>query len=205
MKKLAALALTLAGAAVALVTFAITTAGASPPDELQAVKAATARYHSFDQAKQAGYSIEGEPCVSAPPPPGLTGAMGIHAVNQTLALDATVDALRPDILLYLPDQNGNLELIGVEYFMVALANTPDGPRPWFGLPNDPSDPSRNQMAPPPDGFATPPPSVLGHTFDGPMPGHNPSMPWHYDLHMWLWADNPAGEFAPFNPSLTCPS
>ena len=42
------------------------------------------------------------------------------------------------------------------------------------------------------------------TFDGPMPGHNPSMPWHFDLHAWLWAENPAGTFAMFNPTLSCP-
>ena len=192
MKKLAPLAF-LVGASVALVTFAVTTAAASPPDDLQAVKAATARYHSLDQAKEAGYSLEGEPCVSAPPPPGLTGAMGIHAVNGVLAGNMTTDPLQPDILLYLPDPDGNLKLIGVEYFMVALANTPSGPAPWFA------------SSPPPGGFFNPAPSVLDHTFDGPMPGHNPSMPWHYDLHVWLWADNPAGEFAPFNPSLSCPS
>jgi hypothetical protein len=38
-----------------------------------------------------------------------------------------------------------------------------------------------------------------------MPGHNPTMPIHYDLHLWFWADNPAGFFAPFNPNLSCPS
>jgi hypothetical protein len=29
------------------------------------------------------------------------------------------------------------------------------------------------------------------------------MPVHYDLHVWLYADNPSGLFAPFNPSLSC--
>ena len=191
MKKFAALASALV-ALVALV--AIATAAASPPDELQAVKAATARYHSFEQAQAAGYTIAGEPCVAAP---GL-GAMGIHAVNPSLAADPAIDATQPEILLYLPKANGQLELIGVEYFKVALANTASGPAPWFGVPGDPE-------APPPLGFFTPTPSVFGQSFDGPMPGHNPSMPWHYDLHVWLWADNPSGLFAPFNPSLSCPS
>ena len=36
-----------------------------------------------------------------------------------------------------------------------------------------------------------------------MPGHNPQMPWHYDLHVWFWEDNPDGLFAPFNPALSC--
>jgi hypothetical protein len=26
---------------------------------------------------------------------------------------------------------------------------------------------------------------------------------HYDLHVWLWKENPAGLFKPINPSMTC--
>ena len=152
----------------------------------QAVRAATARFHSMTQASAAGYSLAGEPCVAAPP-----GAMGVHAVNLALAGDLDFDPLQPEILLYLPTEDG-YELIGVEYFGVALANSDNGPIPWFGAD------------PPAAGWFNPAPSVLGQTFDGPMPGHNPSMPWHYDLHAWLWAENPAGTFAMFNPTLACP-
>jgi hypothetical protein len=48
-----------------------------------------------------------------------------------------------------------------------------------------------------------PPSVLGRPLDGPMDGHGPGMPRHYDLHVWLWKHNPAGMTAPWNPALTC--
>jgi hypothetical protein len=78
----------------------------------------------------------------------------------------------------------------------ALVNTPAGPAPWFSH-DDPRDAGLT--------FFNPAPSVLGQTFDGPMAGHNPSMPWHYDLHVWLWAHNPAGLFAQFNPALSCPA
>ena len=71
--------------------------------------------------------MAGEPCVSAPP-----GTMGIHAVNFALAGDLDIDAARPEILLYLPTDDGDLELIGVEYFAAALANSAAGPIPWFG-------------------------------------------------------------------------
>jgi hypothetical protein len=174
MKRFAAIAL-----AVVLVVLVglvgLVTAGASPPDELQAVKAATARYHSMTQAQAAGYSVAGEPCVAEP---GL-GTMGIHAVNGPLIGGPSINALQPEILLYLPKANGELELIGVEYFKVDADQNlaTDGDRP----------------------------SLFGHPFDGPMPGHNETMPIHYDLHVWLWADNPADMFAPFNPSLSCPS
>jgi hypothetical protein len=155
--------------------------------EWQAAKAASARYNSFEQAQKAGYSIEGEPCVAAPP-----GTMGIHAVNQGLAADLEIDPLRPEILLYLPDETGALRLVGLEYFSVALANGANGPEPWFG------------ENPPPGGWFNPAPELFGRTFDGPMPGHSPAMPWHYDLHVWLWSPNPSGTFAMFNPALACP-
>ena len=169
MKKFAALALA-GGVLVALV--GVVTAAASPRDELQAVKAATARYHSFEQAQAAGYTIAGEPCVAVP---GL-GAMGIHAINPSLIADPAIDPTQPEILLYLPKPNGRLELVGVEYFTVDADQ------------NLATDADR--------------PSLFGQPFDGPMPGHNPTMPIHYDLHVWL-SDNPAGIFAPFNPALSC--
>jgi len=171
MKKFAALAL----AALVVALVGIVTAAASPPDELQAVKAATARYHSFAQAQADGYTIAGEPCVAAP---GL-GAMGIHAVNPALIADPAINPTQPEILLYLPKANGRLKLIGVEYLKVDADQ------------NLATDADR--------------PSVFGQPFDGPMAGHTPTMPIHYDLHVWFWADNPAGMFAPFNPSLSCPS
>jgi hypothetical protein len=40
-----------------------------------------------------------------------------------------------------------------------------------------------------------------------MEGHHPLMPGalhHYDLHVWLWKENPAGMFSPTNPGLKCP-
>jgi hypothetical protein len=53
------------------------------------------------------------------------------------------------------------------------------------------------------GFFTPPPAVLGQTFDGPMEGHAPGMPWHYDVHVWVAEANPSGVFAQFNPAISC--
>jgi hypothetical protein len=46
--------------------------------------------------------------------------------------------------------------------------------------------------------------LFGRPFDGPMLGHEPGMPPHYDLHVWVWQANPEGIFAPFNPNVTCP-
>ena len=169
-----------AGAIAIAATLAVATrATASAPDDLQAAQAALSRYHSFTQALKDGYSVENEPCVQAPPPPGLTGAMGIHAVNEALLRDPAIDPLRPELLLYMPKGNGQLELVGVEYMRIAADQVP---------PIDTTDQ----------------PSIFGRPFDGPMPEHVPGMGWHYDIHLWFWADNPAGFFAPFNPALNCP-
>ena len=117
-----------------------TDAGESPPDALQAAKAETARYHSVEQALKDGYSGVGEPCVEIP-----GAAMGIHDVNGPLIADGVIDPERPEILLYAPDENGELHLVGVEYFQVDadqnLATSGDRP------------------------------SLFDQPFDGPMPGH----------------------------------
>ncbi|MDY7229195.1 hypothetical protein [Hyalangium rubrum] len=47
------------------------------------------------------------------------------------------------------------------------------------------------------------PSTIGKGFDGPMPGHSPDMPVHYDLHVWLFKYNPKGLFAIWNPRVVC--
>lgn len=152
----------------------------------QAVRAALSKYQSFDKAVAAGYSVAGQPCVASP-----DGAMGYHAANQALIAAAVNDPTQPPILVYIGKPNGELKLVAAEYFAVALANTESGPRPWF------------EATPPPDGFFNSAPSILGQTFDGPMPGHNPQMPWHYDLHAWLFEANPAGTFAAWNPAISC--
>jgi hypothetical protein len=50
------------------------------------------------------------------------------------------------------------------------------------------------------------PMLLGQPFQGPMEGHEPLIPQmfhHYDLHAWLFKDNPNGMFSPTNPNVTC--
>jgi hypothetical protein len=158
--------------------------GLSP--ELRAVKQATERYQSVESAEAAGY-VRSSPCEGSP-----AGRMGYHYVNGALAGDLTVDPLRPEVLLFAPKENGELRLVGVEYFVVALANTPSGPAPWFGA------------TPPPGGFFNPAPTLFGRAFDGPMEGHSPTMPWHYDLHAWVWRHNPSGTLAQWNPIVHCP-
>ena len=106
------------------------------------------------------------------------GTMGIHYANGALIGDPRVDPLKPEVLLYLPDKAGKLTLVGIEYMVV------DGDQ------NLATDSDR--------------PFVFGQPFNGPMPGHTATMPIHYDLHVWLYASNPSGTFAPWNPAIHCP-
>jgi hypothetical protein len=174
--KLAALALT---GLVAIIASAILVAPALGTDPtggdplLGAVRAISAKYHSYEQAERDGYSVAGEPCVASP-----AGGMGFHAVNRALVADPAIDPLRPEILLYSAKENGNLELTGVEYMRRAADQT---------APFDEADK----------------PTLFDRAFDGIMPEHAPGMGWHYDLHVWLWQTNPTGLLNAWNPTVTC--
>ncbi len=152
---------------------------------LAAIRQATNAYHDVNRALADGY-VPVSPCVAAP---GL-GAMGVHYLNPGLAADLAVNPLTPELLLYVPSSDGP-RLVAVEYFVAALANTGADPVPWFGAEA------------PTLGFFNAAPSLLGRTFNGPMAGHDPNMPWHYDLHVWVWQANPAGTFNQFNPKASC--
>jgi hypothetical protein len=160
------------GAILITIGAAIAVAGNGPlPPELQAVRAATAKYSDVKVAAADGY-IEGSPCESSP-----DGTMGIHYFNPALARPG-LDPLHPEVLLYLPNGKGALKLVGVEYFQADadqdLETSDDRP------------------------------SLFGQGFQGPMLGHNPQMPIHYDLHVWVHEANPAGVFAQWNAAIHCP-
>jgi hypothetical protein len=158
---------------------------------LAAVRRATAAFHDVDTAIAAGYlSPVGGHCEEI-----AAGAMGIHSTNPALLQNQALVAEQPEVLLYLPSGDGTYRLVGVEYLQtLLLRNTQTGQvGPWFS-PN-----------PWPAHYAivNSTPSMFGQTFQGPMPGHVPGMPWHYDLHVWIWRPNPSGMFAQWNPSISC--
>jgi hypothetical protein len=103
------------------------------------------------------------------------GGMGIHYMN--FALVGSTDPAAPAILLYEPTPGGGMKLLGAE---------------WFAVDADQDTATDADR-----------PSLLGRPFDGPMLGHGPDMPVHYDLHVWLFEANPSGVFAPWNPRVDC--
>jgi hypothetical protein len=47
------------------------------------------------------------------------------------------------------------------------------------------------------------PVIFERHMDGPIDTLE-GIPVHFQLHSWIWSDNPAGVFAQWNPGLTCP-
>ncbi|HLZ14337.1 MAG TPA: hypothetical protein VKP58_17275 [Candidatus Acidoferrum sp.] len=108
-------------------------------------------------------------CVSGPD----HGAMGIHYVNVGL-VNGPIDPEHPQALIYEPQENGDLKLVGVEYIILASALPPDSA-----------------------------PQVAGHLMnfiDGP---NRFGLPPFFELHVWAWRDNPKGPFADWNDHVTC--
>jgi hypothetical protein len=167
MKKLS---LMLSAALLALTSFA-------PAQQLQAqgsqdklveiVRNATQQYQDVNKAT--GYTpVLG--CVSG----SDHGAMGIHYVNLNL-LNGPIDPAHPQALIYEPQSNGELKLVGVEFIILATA-----------LP------------------ANSAPQVEGHLMnyvDYPNRYGLPSP--FFELHVWAWRDNPQGPFVDWNNHITC--
>ena len=154
---------------------------ASLPPALLATRAALDKYKDPMQAIRDGY-FSTVACIEFRPAPGgghdhmdyKAGAMGVHFLNAA-NIGPTLDSLKPQVLMYEP-QGDKLVLAGAEWFVpVAVSRTP--------------------------------PKIFGQTLMGPMEGHDPIMPaglHHWDLHVWLWKDNPNGVFSPTNASVKCP-
>lgn len=174
----------LVAAALAVAVLTPASAHAQPPDDLQATRAATARFHSIDQATASGYAelrdAAGIACIDDP-----AGGMGIHYANGALVGSAALDPASPEVLVYQPMANGQLQLVALEY--VILEST------WRADHPDPQDV----------------PSLFGRDFERlPGPGESEpqnryGLPAFYELHLWLWKPNPAGMFDDWNPDVTC--
>ena len=48
-----------------------------------------------------------------------------------------------------------------------------------------------------------PPQIGFGPLDGPMPGHFPGQPKHYDIHVYVHRENPEGTFNIWNPDVDC--
>lgn len=126
--------------------------------------------------------------------PAEWGAMGVHYLHPGMlqlkegplvdGLSIDTDPMHPAILLYEPQEDGTMELLGVELLIFQepwLEAGNDGPPElfagvaWDTMVDDPDTPQDE-----------------AHGFAG-----------HYDIHFWAFRENPLGPTAPFNPTVTC--
>jgi hypothetical protein len=93
------------------------------------VAAATQQYRDFETARAAGYAHQ-QPvgCIETP-----EGAQGYHWLNPDL-VDTTVDPLQPELVMYEPQADGSMKLIGVDYIVPFVKWTASEPPTLFGMP-----------------------------------------------------------------------
>jgi len=95
-------------------------AGSSENQDLITLKNLTKPYQNFDAGKAAGYDAPFmNACFASD-----SGAMGIHWGNSAIDLTATPSVSKPPFLMYEPQQDGTMKLVGVEYVKAAPETDP---------------------------------------------------------------------------------
>ena len=150
------------------------------PANLEQVRAALDKYQDPILAIHDGY-LSTLGCIEYPSGGGPgqmpypPGGMGVHFLNVG-NIGPQLDPAKPQVLLYEP-AGDHLRLIAAEWFV-------------------PVQVMKER------------PQIFGQPLDGPMEGHHPMMPaalHHWDLHVWLWKENPLGVFTATNPNMKCPA
>lgn len=185
-------------AAVVLICMPGAKAQAATEPTLEQIRTATEKYRDVKVALADGYvAAPANSCETAEMMgrPASDGAMGIHYFrpdllgikgppNPRVVGDGThTDWLQPGILLYEPQADGSLQLVGIENLVFAKA--------WHGTGHKDR------------------PSFMGrpyeHMVDDPATKVDEAHMFeeHYDRHVWLYRTNPNGMFTPFNPNVSC--
>jgi hypothetical protein len=172
--------------------------GMAADSDMTAVRAATEKYRDVNVALAEGYVRDPmNLCDTAEMMgrPAEYGVMGIHFFRPDLlgitgppnprvsGTGTHTDFSQPSILIYEPQANGSLELVAVENLVFIKA--------WEAAGH------------------TAPPTFAGRTYDrmqdDPATALDEAHMFepHYDLHVWLYRENPRGVFAQFNPNATC--
>jgi hypothetical protein len=165
---------------------------------LAEVRAATEKYQDVNVALAEGYIRDpSDMCETADMMgrPASQGAMGVHYFRpDMLGITAPpnprvngngtyTDFRAPAILIYEPQADGSMQLVAVEnlVFQASWAAAGHSSPPTFhGVPYD------NMQDDPATAVDE------AHNFEP-----------HYDRHVWIYRENPAGVFYPLNPAVSC--
>jgi hypothetical protein len=152
--------------------------GHSDRHGLDKARRGTAEFRNIDVAKAAGYGLLTDAAgIACIDNPGV-GGMGVHYVKGALVGDGKVRAKTPEALVYEPRPDGRMRLVAVEYVVFQAA--------W-------------------DAHHRKPPKLFGQRFELIEAGNRYGLDPFYELHAWIWKDNPRGMFDDWNPLVTCPS
>ena len=164
--------------------------------QIAAVREATAKYQDVTVALAEGFVPAPSGCVTAAEEglPAEWGAMGIHYIHPAMlkltktkprvdGMSTHTDFLKPSILLYEPQADGSLVLLGVENLVFQKAWQEAGNskpplfagRTWDAMADDPATLADE-----------------AHEFEP-----------HFDQHIWTLRENPNGALMPFNTNVTC--
>jgi len=135
------------------------------------VREATERFKDVKVAEDEDYHLLFG-CVSGPD----AGAMGMHFVNRQLLGDGVIDASAPEIVIYEPQADGSLKLIGADYLVFADQ--------WNATHSSAPELMGQQF----------------HLFEAP---NRFGLPTFYTLHVWAWKDSPTGTFVNWNTNVSC--
>ena len=95
------------------------------------VKAATAVFRDVNAAIAAGYTVQFPAGCAAL---AGVGAQGFHYLNPTLAADRKLDLETPELVMYEPQQDGSLVLVGVDYVIPFAEWKAPQPPVLLGMP-----------------------------------------------------------------------
>ena len=140
------------------------------------IREATTAFQDVAGAEAAGYALladkDGITCIDN----ADEGTMGIHYANGDLVAAGAVDPAKPQVLVYEPGDNDELQLVGVEYVVFQEG--------W-------------------DAAHDAPPSLFGEEFMLTSVENRYGLPAFYSMHAWVWKTNPSGDFAMWNPDVSC--
>jgi hypothetical protein len=177
LRRTAAIAFSLAGALAAPIAPAH--ADNANAQSLASIRNATADYRAFANSQADGFTTlvaTTDASHTSCITNGAAGAMGEHWANGGRVGDGVIQRQRPEVLLYEPQANGTRVLTGVEYVVIASQ--------WLAKHDSP-------------------PVLFGKEFD--LITANPfGLPPFFALHAWAWQANPSGDFAAWNPTVSCP-
>ena len=167
-------------ATIALASGAVCMAAApvvAAPDDAALARQGTAAYHDstvITQSSDWGQLFDLQNITCIDNP---AGGMGIHFVNGARVGDPIENAAAPEAVIYEPTKDGGLRLVAVEYVVTKAA--------WEGAGNVGA------------------PRLFGEDFEFVPAGNRYGLPDFYELHAWIWKNNPSGMNEDWNPNVTC--